>query len=108
MFGKQEGPVRGPLSLCSWASCLAVRHRRLELAGRAALLLAPVRVHVSDLTNHDALLSVLFSHSSPPVVPSGWLTQGDIVGDKYLPVEVEIDGVGPLEELDHDFGVFSS
>src|ERR687893_2424516 len=64
-----------------------------ELAGRAALLLAPVRVHVSDLTNHDALLGVLFSHSSPPVVPSGWLTQGDIVGDKYLPVEVEIDGV---------------
>src|SRR5215210_4301032 len=40
-----------------------------ELAGPAALLLAPVRVQVGDLAHHDALFGVLFSHSCPPVVP---------------------------------------
>src|SRR5215218_3302014 len=40
-----------------------------ELAGAAALLLAPVRVQVGDLSHHDALLGVLFSHSCPPVIP---------------------------------------
>src|SRR5215210_1815745 len=39
-----------------------------ELARRPALLLAPIRVHVGDLANHDALLGVAFSHYIPPVV----------------------------------------
>src|SRR5829696_9042394 len=52
-----------------------------ELAWPAALLLAPVGVQVGDLTHHDALFGVLFSHSCPPVIPSVSLAQGDVVGD---------------------------
>src|SRR5919107_1861100 len=78
-----------------------------ELARRSTLLLAPVRVHISDLANLDALLGVLFGHSNPPVVSLYSLSQRDVVGDKYLPIEVEIDGIGPLEELDHDLRVLS-
>src|SRR5215218_9431299 len=36
---------------------------------------------------------------------SGSLSQGNVVWDEDLPVEVEIDTLGPFEELDHDLGV---
>src|ERR687897_196641 len=39
----------------------------------------------------------------PPCL--GLLSQRDAVGQEYLAIEVEIEGLGPLEQLDHDLGV---
>src|ERR671917_2018395 len=38
-----------------------------ELAGRSTLLLAPVRMYISDLTDHDVPFRVALCHFSPPL-----------------------------------------
>src|SRR5215213_12040876 len=54
------------------------------------------------------LCSVFCSATYGPPCSLGRLSQGNAVGQEYLAIKIEIDGLGSLEELEHDLGILGS